>query len=759
MARPEAQPGLDDGGEADRTGNGGGPADDVVRPGTGVVRPGTGVVRPASTTGVVRPSAGGGQAPAEPAKASAAVPDAPEVPLEPIHVVLPVIPVKPVKQGFLDRLVAPKPKKEKKDRKNKDQDDEYDDEYAEADYEDSYGDEYEPPTTLMTAPAPVAPPPPMPVAPAPPPPPPSPPPPPVAPPPPPVAPPPAPPRPEPPRPMPVAPMPVAPTPPMSPPPAPMPPPMPAPPRLPGRGRDGRPGRGPRQDGWVGPGQSRPDQGRPGQGRPGRRRPERPPARRSDLDGYGDDWPADEYDYEDEAPARRPIRKGRLIVAAVVLAALGIGVGFGYGAMHRTPPPAATWIGSAPQGGPAAPVLGPLGGNAPEPSPTAVAAKLQPLLANPALSQVTASVVDVATGDTLFERGGGTPVTPASTAKLLTAAAVLTVRGPAYQIPTRVVAGSAPGEVVIIGGGDPTLAGGASMTYPGAARLDLLARQVTTALGGQAPTKVIVDSSLFQGPTVAPSWIPSDVTSGYMAHITPLMTDGARTNPKRTGDESPRYAEPDIAAGQIFAKLLGLPASAVSTGNAVSGARQLGVVNSPPVSRLVELMLSESDNVIAELLARQVALGKGMPASFDGGADATRQVLADLGISMDGLGLVDGSGLSDNDRVSTQLLTQILAKASSADAPQLRALLSGLPVAGWSGTLASRFGRSANGGAAAGIVRAKTGTLRDVNALAGVVVDADGRLLVFALVANGTKNETAAEVGLDRAAAAVASCGC
>jgi len=149
----------------------------------------------------------------------------------------------------------------------------------------------------------------------------------------------------------------------------------------------------------------------------------------------------------------------------------------------------------------------------------------------------------------------------------------------------------------------------------------------------------------------------------------------------------------------------------------------------------------------------------VPASFDGAAQATQQVLSELGIATDGLSLVDGSGLSGTDKVTAQLLTGLLAKASGPDAPQLRPLLAGLPVAGYSGTLEFRYQRPTNGSSAAGVVRAKTGTLHDVNALAGVAVDADGRLLVFALVANGTKDANAAEAGLDRLAAAVASCGC
>jgi D-alanyl-D-alanine carboxypeptidase/D-alanyl-D-alanine-endopeptidase (penicillin-binding protein 4) len=155
----------------------------------------------------------------------------------------------------------------------------------------------------------------------------------------------------------------------------------------------------------------------------------------------------------------------------------------------------------------------------------------------------------------------------------------------------------------------------------------------------------------------------------------------------------------------------------------------------------------------------VAVAHGIPASFDGAAVAIHDVLGSLGIATDGLTLADGSGLSASDKVSAQLLTQVLAKAAGPSAPQLRALLTGLPVAGWSGTLSTRYSRSSNGGSAAGIVRAKTGTLADVNALAGVTVDTDGRLLAFALVANGTKNSAQAEAGLDRLAAAVASCGC
>ena len=409
---------------------------------------------------------------------------------------------------------------------------------------------------------------------------------------------------------------------------------------------------------------------------------------------------------------------------------------------------------------AVPVLASLGNDAPKPSAAGVSAVLGPLFADSRLGgHVTASVIDVASGEELFGRDAAGAAVPASTAKLLTAAAVLQARGPAYRIPTRVVAGANPGEVVLIGGGDPTLAAGVNTTYPGAARLDLLAGLVATALHGQTPTRVTIDGSAYSGPTLSPGWYAEDANAGFIANIAALMTDGARKDPRRVKNPSPRHSQPDLAAGQSFAAALGLPASAVSFATAPAGAKLLGEVLSPPISRMVEMMLSESDNIIAEAMARQVALAKGKPGSFDGAAQATQEVLSELGLPTAGIGLVDGSGLSHLDKVSAQLLTGILAKSASPDFPQLRAILSGLPVAAYSGTLADRYTNPSAGGSAAGTVRAKTGTLNSVNALAGLAVDANGRLLAFSVVADATSKSGAAEAALDRIAAAIASCGC
>ena len=180
---------------------------------------------------------------------------------------------------------------------------------------------------------------------------------------------------------------------------------------------------------------------------------------------------------------------------------------------------------------------------------------------------------------------------------------------------------------------------------------------------------------------------------------------------------------------------------------------LGEVFSPTIARIVEVMLLESDNVVAEAMARQAALAKKLPGTFAGGAQATQAALTELGVN-DGEFLVDGSGLSDDNRVTTKQLTDVLYRAASSKYPQLRAIMSGLPVAGYSGTLINR-----DQGSGMGSVRAKTGTLNHVNSLAGYVVDADGRLLTFAVVADATNNRVRAEGALDRLAAGIAACGC
>jgi D-alanyl-D-alanine carboxypeptidase/D-alanyl-D-alanine-endopeptidase (penicillin-binding protein 4) len=116
---------------------------------------------------------------------------------------------------------------------------------------------------------------------------------------------------------------------------------------------------------------------------------------------------------------------------------------------------------------------------------------------------------------------------------------------------------------------------------------------------------------------------------------------------------------------------------------------------------------------------------------------------------------DGSGLNRDDKLTADLLTALLREAADPAHPELRPVLTGLPVAAFTGTLADRY----TSGGAGGIVRAKTGTLTGVNTLAGTAVDQDGHLLAFAFMAEGTTDPTAAQSTLDRTATALSACGC
>jgi D-alanyl-D-alanine carboxypeptidase/D-alanyl-D-alanine-endopeptidase (penicillin-binding protein 4) len=426
-----------------------------------------------------------------------------------------------------------------------------------------------------------------------------------------------------------------------------------------------------------------------------------------------------------------------------------------GAEKTTAPTAAATPDASPT-----PVLAAASGGGAAPSADKVKAALDPLVNSKALgSEVHASVLDAVTGNLLYARNADVPTTPASTTKLLTAAAVLSARGPAYRLSTKAVAGNAPGEVVLVGGGDPTLSVDAEGQFPGAARLDQLAAQVKKALGGTKPTRVIVDTSLFSGPETGLGWDSDDITPlGQVSRIQSLMTNAGRVKPvhhENGGD--PRYSDPAIAAGKAFARLLGAPTGSVKRGKAAGA--PLGVVQSPPLVQITDWMLEQSDNTIAEAMGRQVALAAGKPASFDGTSEAIIDELRDLGLPADEADLYDASGLSRHNGISPALLTQLLALAAGGQRPALTGIFGGLPVAGWSGTLERRFVSPKPNRVAQGVVRAKTGTLSGVNTMAGELVTKDGRLLVFAIMASGSGNAAAAKAALDKVPARLVSCGC
>ncbi|ORW72309.1 D-alanyl-D-alanine carboxypeptidase [Mycobacterium saskatchewanense] len=441
----------------------------------------------------------------------------------------------------------------------------------------------------------------------------------------------------------------------------------------------------------------------------------------------------------------------VFVAAVVAAATFFttgGHGSG-GARAPIPPPHAPTV---------KPGVTPVSDTAEVPSPAGVAATLAALAADPNLGRLGARVTDALTGKELWQVASDLPLVPASTNKVLTAAAALLTLDHQARISTRVVAGSqnAQGPVVLVGSGDPLLSAvppGVDTWYKGSARISDLVEQVRRS--GVTPTSVQVDTSAFSGPMMAQGWDPADVDNGDIAPIESVMVDAGRIQP--TTVNSRRSRTPALDAGRELAKALGLDPGAVTIAKAPSGARQLAVVQSAPLVQRLGQMMDHSDNVMAECIAREVAAAINRPQSFAGAADAVTNRLSTAHVETAGAALLDSSGLSVDDRLTAKTLDGVVQAAAGPDQPALRALLDLLPIAGGSGTLADRFLDASTNQGPAGWLRAKTGSLTAINALAGVLTDRSGRVLTFAFLSNaaGPNGRNA----MDALAARLWSCGC
>ena len=466
--------------------------------------------------------------------------------------------------------------------------------------------------------------------------------------------------------------------------------------------------------------------------------------------------------------RLGFRIGGVLAAIVVIGALGLTLLQPLPVKPGVRPPLAERVPGAVLPAAADPVLPGIGADAPIPAADVLDSVLLPLVAVQALGTgVSIDVLDPLTGQHLMSEGPATARTPASTAKLLTAAAALTALGPQTTLPTTVVAGANADEVVLVGGGDVMLSAGAGDpdAVNGRAGLSELARQTARSLlaQGRSSVRLTLDDRLFSGPARSPGWAPTDVDDGYVAPIQALQIDGGRLG---EGHYAQRSSDPALTAARTFAGLLrarGVKVTGTvrrgSAPEAAAGAAAvLGRVESAPIAGIVELALTDSDNTVAETLGRLVAIAAGQPGSFKAAGPAVLAELGKLGVPVTGAVLSDTSGLGDGSWVPPQTLTGALALAAGPEQPQLRALLSGLPIAAISGTLAGRFSGSQQR-AAIGVVRAKTGTLTGVSSLAGTVVDSDGRLLVFAAMADHVTSTTAARVALDRLATTLAACGC
>lgn len=373
----------------------------------------------------------------------------------------------------------------------------------------------------------------------------------------------------------------------------------------------------------------------------------------------------------------------------------------------------------------------------------LASRLAEALAVPHVSPAsTAGVaVDLRTGTMVFGRNAAAPLAPASTEKLAVTYALLAALGPEFRISTEVLGHGTlegttwRGDLVLKGYGDPTLS---------SAGLTRLASRLKAAGISRVTGSMVGDESFFDSARTAPGW----KASFYGDESPPLSALSVDRGLYRGA----LARSPALAAAQLLDKKLGAAGVVVlgapRTGVAAVADLPLATVASPPLAQIVGMMDRESDNFTAELLLKELGALYGNRGSTSAGAAAVRELLANAGVPLAGVRIVDGSGLSLLDRLTAQALVAIL-EASWLD-PDIRpTLVAALPVAGVTGTLAARMRQAP----ARGNVIAKTGTTDEASALAGFV---RGRY-AFAVLQNGNPLSAAwARTAQDRFASLLAA---
>jgi serine-type D-Ala-D-Ala carboxypeptidase/endopeptidase (penicillin-binding protein 4) len=295
------------------------------------------------------------------------------------------------------------------------------------------------------------------------------------------------------------------------------------------------------------------------------------------------------------------------------------------------------------------------------------------------------------------------------------------------------------RVVLVGSGDPSLS---------SAQLDAMARTTAAVLVSRHITlgRVYVDDDVFPTPTLAYGWkesyVPDSVTP-----VRALVRD--QRDDSDTSAEAGRYFRDRLKAYGVT------QAGYYGRANASSTSAVLASSTGSTLSTMVRTMLLNSDNEIAEALHKQVGLALGYGATWTGARSAQAKEVAAQGLTTGSL--YDGSGLSRADRLSALQLARFVDRGvDPATQTRLWPLKSGLPTAGRTGTLASRFSTTASK-CAVGKVFAKTGTLSDVVSLAGWTTNVDGRVKAFAFVVNGKSSTTTLKQNVDMLAATVNGC--
>jgi D-alanyl-D-alanine carboxypeptidase/D-alanyl-D-alanine-endopeptidase (penicillin-binding protein 4) len=310
-------------------------------------------------------------------------------------------------------------------------------------------------------------------------------------------------------------------------------------------------------------------------------------------------------------------------------------------------------------------------------------------------------------------------------------------------------GVVEGDLWLVGGGDPLLAtaefaatAGLSGGARPASRLEELADRIVAAGVRQVRGRVLGDDTRYDAARYVSTWKPEYVEQGQSGPLSALTVNSGFTRLRPT--PVPASAPATHAAAALAALLAerGVRVAGTGEGASPAGAVVVTALESLPVARLVTEMLQESDNTTAELLTKELGFRFAGRGSTAAGTEVIRATVPTLGPGIvDGIMLADGSGLDRANRATCGALTALLDTDAVKDT-----VSRSLPVAGQSGTLAGRL----TGTAAAGRIRAKTGSLDGVAALSGYARDARDDELTFTILVSDDR-ATATRLLLDRVA--------
>jgi D-alanyl-D-alanine carboxypeptidase/D-alanyl-D-alanine-endopeptidase (penicillin-binding protein 4) len=375
---------------------------------------------------------------------------------------------------------------------------------------------------------------------------------------------------------------------------------------------------------------------------------------------------------------------------------------------------------------------------------AFAAEVSPLLASVNDRSCGAVSVD---GELIGDRNAEIAVIPASNQKIPVAAAALDRLGSDFRYTTTVVAAGAPqsgvveGDLYLVGGGDPLLSSDwysesnlelNPVTSP--TSFDALADRVAAAGVTAITGSVVGDGSRYDDEFFAPGW--GDGVAGLEGG----PYDALMANDSRVLGDDLRGSDPSEAAAREFTQLLvarGIDVGGdASIGTAPAGAVTLASIDSAPLSDVVAEMLGNSDNNTAEMVVKELGFTTAAPGTREAGLAVVREFLVESGVDVAPIVLVDGSGLSLDNRLTCDAVLTVL-QVTGFDSP----IGQGLPVAGQTGTLATAFVDHA----VAGRLRGKTGTLNNppfnvdppaVKALAGYLPVEGGSAVEYVVILNG-----------------------